>query len=819
MNDMPSFGYWLRRRRKALDLTQDALAQQVGCATATIKKIEQDERRPSKQMAERLAIVLQLPENERTTFVNMGLGVVSALRLVESSNNTPTPNIIPAPLTSLIGREAELAQLTVLLTSLQPPTRLVTLTGMGGIGKTHLAQSAAAQLAPHFADGVLYVSLAPVREVDLVLPSIARQMGIHDINTSQIFDKLSKYLMHRHQLIILDNVEHVVAIAPQLQALLQQTQRLKILITSRAVLHVSFENVLALNPLSLSETMTLLKQRIRQMNTVTDLDAVEDLLHTIALRLNGLPLAIELAASQLRLFSLSELLARLNTPLHRLSARNPATRQREFVLRDMLDRSYELLAEPEQRLFRSIGIFVGGASLQAVNALMNALMATGDSQYSAESTEDGLLTLIESSLIKRDTGANGASRYMMHEFVREYARERLTTQGEFLDVAHRHAIELVNWAEALHSAWLRYELAEVAYFDALEADHHNVLAALGWMQAELAQTTKLNAAEAVKLAVRLIQALDKYWTVRGYARENEAALSWAFAHRHYLDADTQATLCYRVCQLLWHQRDSAPASNMAWVYAAVDEGYRLAEAKNDLIWMAWYEDCHASIAMRNGQVEPAEAILDIAYAHIQTVHDHAITHLQSVPKNVYGVWAGNTFLRAQAAEMRHDFTGMCRLCEQSIKICEQGRLESFLVINRLILWARALIAQGKFTESHAMLAQSFALCEATHNMRNMPLLIHGVAMWFGRQNNPERITFFMSMAETLRENSGAGMEPSGKATYDATLAEAQSLLTQTHIQAAWQAGSRLDANQAVAELRLWVNSLYSTQPTSASVQT
>src|SRR5258708_1852641 len=301
------------------------------------------------------------------------------------------PNNLPAQLTPLIGREAEVADVCALVR--RPKGRLVTLTGTGGVGKTRLGLQAAAHVLEDFGDGVYFVSLAPVSQPDLVLPTLAQTFDLKETPDWLPLEHLKAYLREKQLLLLLDNFEQVIAVAPLLVALLQACPALKMLVTSRARLRVSGEHEFSVPPLALPDlhhlpehaalleyaAVALLLQRAQALKP--DLQLTADNARTIAeicLRLDGLPLAIELAAARLKLLSPQALLARLTHPLPVLTGGVQDAPVRQQTLRNSLAWSYDLLTAQEKRLFRWLSVFVGGCTLEAAEAVCQAHHEDGE---------------------------------------------------------------------------------------------------------------------------------------------------------------------------------------------------------------------------------------------------------------------------------------------------------------------------------------------------------------------------------------------------------------------------------------------------------
>jgi predicted ATPase/transcriptional regulator with XRE-family HTH domain len=488
-----SFGAYVHRRRKALDLTQEELARCVGCSASAIRKIESDHRRPSKQIAELLADCLKIPAGDREAFVRVarfersvehlplpGAGVPPTDETAARPTLALPPHAgLPAPLTPLVGRDPELSQLSRLL--LQPGCQLVTLLGPGGIGKTRLALHIARQFeedpASPFTDGVFFVSLAAVEEAELVLPGIAGAVGFQTHGHGDEKTRFLSYLRPKKMLVAIDNVEHLLPGAHHFIEILQWAPGVKILATSRERMNLQGEWIFEIQGLPVPRegqleglenysSVALFLQSARRIRPDFSLDDLpddseeaQDLLASIVRicrAVEGMPLGLELAAAWIRVLSIQEIAGEIERNLDFLATNARDIPERHRSLRAVFDHSWKLLDESQQRTMRQLSVFSGGFRREAAERVAGASPTV-------------LLSLVDKSMLSRR--ANG--RYGIHELVHQYTSEHLAQDPQELSGAQeRHMDYCIRWLDA-RSASLKNQRQKEA-LDELSAEIDNL---------------------------------------------------------------------------------------------------------------------------------------------------------------------------------------------------------------------------------------------------------------------------------------------------------------------------------------------------------
>ena len=526
MPESISFGTWLRQKRRALDLTQKALADQVGCAAITLRRMEADEYKPSNELASVLFEKLGIPESERTQWVRFARGLSDRPNHhIPSSRSRDQKANLPSPLTSFIGREKEIETLKQLLTS-PGGGRLITLTGAGGSGKTRLALEVAASLRDIFSEGIWFIDFAPLTNPALVLQSLLTTLGLSEQVSRSTIDIVSDFLQTKRALLLFDNCEHLIqACAELVETLLRSCPTLHILATSREVLSVPGET------LYLVPTLTTPDPAKADLDTLQQYEAVQLFVeraqtklpgfrlsreNTLAIaqvchQLDGIPLALELAAARVKALRVEQIAARLEDRFRLLISGTRTSLPRHQTLHALIDWSYNLLSEDERLVLQRLSVFAGGCTLEAAEAV--CLGAEADNVLEL------MTQLVNKSLLISEREQGQEARYRMLETIHQYARGRLIQSGDGEQIRGRYFEFFLHLAEQVEPNVRGPQLP--ASLDQLETEHDNLRAALEW---------SLSQAERGEDSLRLASALFSFWDQRGYRGEGRTWLARALSN-------------------------------------------------------------------------------------------------------------------------------------------------------------------------------------------------------------------------------------------------------------------------------------------------
>ena len=1019
MDDDASFGYWVRRRRKALDLTQEELAQRVGCALDTIRKIESGARRPSRQVAERLADQLDVPVEMRVAFLQaaraelvadrlalppvpapvLSLGTSGRPKQAEPTGGLPSgtitflctdivgstqlweqhpdamrralarhdtllretitahdgivfksggdgvyaafprapdalvaaiaaqqallaepwevagplhvrmvlhtgvaeerdgdyfgpplnraarllavgygsqillsratqelvcdtlppdvtlqdlgthrlkdltrpeqifqvvapnlpvdfpplrtldtrPHNLPAQLTPLIGRTAEVAAVCNRLR--HPDVRLLTLTGSGGAGKTRLALQVAAELLDGFTDGVWFIDLAPITDPSLVASTIAQMLRVQETGDQPLVERLKAYLKSKQLLLVLDNFEQIVDAAPLVEELLVAASRLKVLITSRSVLRVYGEHEFVVPPLAVPDPARLppldrlsqydavrlfieRAQAVKADFTVTNTNAPA--VAEICVRLDGLPLAIELAAARSKLMAPDALLARLTNRLQVLTGGARTQSARQQTLRNTIDWSYDLLDADEQRLFARLAVFVGGCTEEAVEAVCNAR------SYLPIDVVDAITALVNQSLLRKEEGPGGEPRFTMLETIREYALERLAESGEDEAIRQLHAKYYLALAEAAEQQL--WGPKQVIWLKRLDMEYDNLRAALTW-----SQTTESGA----EAGLRLVAAVCTFCEIRTYTSELEKWLTAALAQSktatatmwrakallaagnlaHYYRNDyTGAYTCIEesltISQGLGDKKGSANSLSAMGYLAMTQDDYGRAMALYKDSQMIYRElgdktgtimviDSLGILEMKRGDYERAIALFEEGLA-LKREQGHK------------GGIACSLINLGEAARAQGNYGRAMALYEESVPLFREvgDKYGIAAALNNLGFVAEE---QGDYEQAATLQRESLAqFCEIGEKRPIASCLVGlaGVARGQGQSDQAVRLC---GAVEALLESSCIHLASADQIEYDRTLAATRIHLDEVTFAAAWTEGRAMTVEQAIAE--------------------
>lgn len=728
--DVLTLDRWLRRRRKSFDLTQAQIARQIGCSVETIRKIEAGERRPSRQIAELLGNALQLGGDEHELFVRIarmepGLrqdALVQSLPAFPLPLTPPLPPTLPPQPTSpvapalhrlpnpplLIGREREITSIRAYIN--HPDIRLINLTGPGGIGKTSLALQVAADLEASFTDGVFFVPLAALTDASLVGATLAHTLGIQHHDPLSIAQAISAALRDAEMLLVLDNFEHLLDAAPTIDTILAGTHRLKILITSRTRLRLYHEHIVPVHPLSLavhhadpahirakqvlhSDAVTLFVRRAQMVQPSFTLDSSNTgIVAEICARLDGIPLAIELAAARTRLLPPAALLRRLNDRFALLTTGIASAPERHQTLRATLNWSYQLLTPEEQQLFMRLAIFPGGCTLDAIE------------QVVAEPPASISLELIESLLHKsllNQTSTNGEPWFSMLETVATYAWERLTEDGKTQEVRDRCTRYYVALVEAIEDELSGSQQEQ--YLAVLAREHDNLRAILAWLLDAAAEDGTSR-----EQALRLCGVLWRFWWVRGYLYEGRHYLNRALELSEAAPAQLRAKVLRGAGVLaraqgdlqraetfltnslaLWRTLNDQPgialALNSLGVLLFNQRAYERAEPffeESKLLYQTLGDQGRVAVVLNNlGNIAYKQGDLERATEHYQT--SLGLLHGDHASRPTIALIQTNL---ADIARLRQDYVSAVRMLYESAEIYrELNEVEGILsCLNNLI---------------------------------------------------------------------------------------------------------------------------------------
>ncbi len=723
-----SFGARLRWLRETAGLTQEELASRAGLTRKAISMLEHGERkRPYPHTVRSLADALGLAEEERARLVRAVSRRDGDAPIRDREAATTYPSALPASLTSLLGREREVEEIESLLS--EATVRLLTLTGPGGIGKTRLAIEVAHRSAGSFPDGVALVALATLGDAALVMPTVSQDLGLREAASVRPLEVLCQYLRERRFLLVLDNFEHVAEAAPEVVDLLSSCPNLSVLVTSRAPLRVRGEREYPVSPLAVpNPTRTpeakevartpaakLFIERATEASPTFKLtQANAAAVAAICWRLDGLPLALELAAAQTRFLAPTALLSRLDQALQAGGARDLPERQR--TMRATLDWSYDLLQEPERELFRRLSVFVGGFTFEVAEDVC------ATDAFEAADVLVLLGNLVEQSLVVAETSTEGVTRYRMLEPVRQYALKQLRESGDENGVRLRHAGCYLALAEEAEPYIKGHE--QIEWLDKLEAENDNLRAAIGWL---------LEAGDA-PTAARFGWALGMYWVMRTRHGEGRMLLEQTLAQGGDIPASLRAKALWTLGLCVYGSGDNER------LMAIAEEGVALSRRAGDRQGEAYTLGMLGYAALQLGDLDRAARALEESLEMVREQGDawraaHFLNHLTVVALN------------------RGEHQRAARYAEESLALTRQTG-DRYAANVALSLLAQMAWASHENERAAGHWREALRLSSELANKANSASSIQGLATVAASRGELRRAARLLGAAEALLEAAG-----------------------------------------------------------------
>jgi predicted ATPase/DNA-binding CsgD family transcriptional regulator len=882
----PGGWYWYayRRRHSRLHIaylgkSEELNIERLHTVASVLERTEDSSEETSHQPHQRSSDALL--QANHTTIIPFSLALSEAGSLTEA-RQAPKHNL-PIQLTSLVGRESTIATATALLR--RPEVRLLSMIGTGGIGKTRLAIGVATELLADFTDGVSFVALAPLRDPDMVLPTIAYTLGIKESGSEPVTERLYTYLRDTHLLLVLDNFEHLMPAAPLVGELLTTCPQLKLLVTSREVLHLRAEQQFSVPPLAVPDrkhvaqvqsltkhpALDLFLQRARAVKHEFQLhESNTQALAEICNRLDGLPLAIELAAARIAMFSPQALLALLDHRLQILTHGPTDLPERQQTLRQTIQWSYELLNPEEQCLFQRMSVFAGGATLEAIEAVCETL---GDE---TGWVFDGVTSLRDKSLLQQTEQEDEEPRLTMLETIREYGLEILSTNGEIEAARQAHAQYYLALTEEADGALEGPQQSE--WLEKLEQEHDNLRTALSW---GLSPGVDEESGKRKELGLGLARALRPFWIAHAHLHEGQTLLERARAASTEVPSELRAKVLVAAANMAvvrrdWQRGEVLAEEGLLLCREVGDQAgiaFALSELGICLTWkgehararslleesaalfreMGYKGDLGWSIQglgeLDTFQGKPVEArthfeealalfhelgdklgigtmLLQLARVHFTLLED-AVT-ARSLLDESQALWlelgtkqavAWSLTLSAEIALSQGDLATARSQTEEVLALSRAQDLKVDMAAS-LSLLARVEARQGNYEAACSRYDEILTLAREIGDKAGIAVYLGQLAEVVAAQGEGTWAARLWGAAEVLREAIGAPLIPVFRPGYERAVAAVRTRLGGHEFAAAWAEGRAMTPEQALAAKgQVTIPALMPTEPFSASLTT
>jgi predicted ATPase/DNA-binding CsgD family transcriptional regulator len=758
---------------------------------------------------------------------------MTAARASLAEHTVHVSSNLPIEPTPIIGRATEIERAVERLR--EQSVRLLTFTGPGGTGKTRLAIAVATVLRDDFRDGVFMVVLAPIREPGLVIATIAHSLEVMEEAGKPILETLQSFLRDRQILLLLDNFEQVEAAAPYIATLMKSAPKLKVLITSRTLLRLAGEYEFMVPPLPLPDltqlsagselaqnpAVMLFLQRAQAVRPGLQLtETTAPAIAEICCRLDGLPLAIELAAARCKILSPQALLARLASPLQLLTRGSPDLPERQQALRATIDWSYALLTTQEQTLFRRLAIFVGGWTLQAVEEVCTTADGRRPGNRQSALTPatmavlDNLTAIVENSLVRQTEEADGEPRFNMLETIHEYALERLEESGEAPILQQLHVHFYLALAEVAEPSLTGSE--QLAWLARLEREHDNLRAAL---------TACKSLAAGAELGLRLAAALWWFWWVRGHLTEGRAWLETLLAQtatampsQHFVQI--RATALYRAGFMACLQDEYRRANTLA------EESLTLFRSLNDARGIGWAHYVLGLVATFQGDHARAKSYAEECLLLFRALGDSRgiswvlndlgnLAMMQGDLSRAVGHYQESLMLSRALGNVRDIASSLGNLSGAAVAQGDLPRAVAYseevlgllrtmgdIIGTAITLHSLGYIAQlqGDLPSAQSLFVEAFQLYNQSSNRFGIARCLAGLAAVATATGNPLHAAQLLGAAAAQHDNLASFLELEERARYEQSLAGLRTQLGEPAFTEAWTVGRAMTPAQALASL-------------------
>ena len=730
------------------------------------------------------------------------------------------PANLPAQRTGFVGREKEVSAAQELL--LRQDVRLVTVTGPGGIGKTRLAVQVASALVESFPGGTHFVPLSPLSDPGLIASAIVQTLGMREAGSQSPLEILKENLqgsLRQPMLLVLDNFEHLIQAAPTVAELLAMGPNLKVLVTSRAALHLSGEHEFPVPPLALPDSQSMPAFEVllqcpavalfvqRAVAAKPDFELTRENAATISeicARLDGLPLAIELAAARIKVLSPSSMRTRLASRLQLLTGGARDLPQRQQTLRATFDWSYELLSAAEQKLFRRLSVFVGGCNLEGVEAVCDT---KGDLDLDLL---DGMASMVDKSLVQQAEQAKGESRFVMLETIREYALEKLEASGERATTKRAHAAYCLVLAE---EAAEQSGVDEAEWLERLGFEHNNFRAGLEWL---------IETGDA-EWGLRLGAALFRFWEMReclaegrdslgkvlklsGEAVPTKARARALFAagvltgeQGDYASAETLMRESLDIARQLGDQQGAAVSQNALAVNARARGDVAVACSLFEESLMLWRELGDQNAVARSLSNLANVVKLQGDYLRARSLYAECLSIFRGIGDWTGVAWSIN--YQGDVARDQGDCGAARTLYEQGLAIFRELG-DRWGIAGTLADLGSLARDQRNFLTAHSLYRESIKIFQELEHKRGIARLLECFACSAADQLDAERSLWLAGAAAALRQNIGAPLTPAEQAKLEATLDPARQAMTNTASATAWLEGWAMPVEKAIEEVMM-----------------